>query len=353
MAIIAPTPIDDASLPLPDRADRATFADRMAEQFRWQREDLAAGVNSLADVTYNNALEASSAATGALAASNFKGLWSDLSGALMIPASVSHSGAFWTLLNSVADVTAEEPGVSSVWQVLGGVPLTGGVALTGPIEVPSGATGAEVPQAQEVVGKTSTTGSAKMPAGTTAQRDGSPSIGYTRWNTSLDCNETWNGTHWVADGIVESAVVNTNSGTSHEIAGIPPWAKRITVHFRGVSTTGSQYVVAQIGDSAIVTSGYSSTSLDLPGAVDNVSTSGLTIRHASAANALIGEITIVKEPGTFTYKMSAYVRRNDASGTIIAAIATVTLSAAMERFAIVRQGSDTFDAGKMWITWEN
>lgn len=41
----------------------------------------------------------------------FKGLWSAQVGALALPASVYHSGEFWTLLQPLADVTSKEPGV--------------------------------------------------------------------------------------------------------------------------------------------------------------------------------------------------------------------------------------------------
>ncbi|HEV2612546.1 MAG TPA: hypothetical protein VGU61_19950 [Noviherbaspirillum sp.] len=50
-----------------------------------------------------------------VAAANYKGLWSTLTGALAIPASTFHNGQFWQLLENVADVTAEVPGVSSKW----------------------------------------------------------------------------------------------------------------------------------------------------------------------------------------------------------------------------------------------
>lgn len=45
----------------------------------------------------------------ALAASNFKGKWSDLTGSLNIPASVYHGDRYWILLADLADVTASEP----------------------------------------------------------------------------------------------------------------------------------------------------------------------------------------------------------------------------------------------------
>ena len=56
---------------------------------------------------------AGDAAEVALGAANFKGEWSSLTGALAIPASVSHNNAVWVLTQSLADVTANEPGVDS------------------------------------------------------------------------------------------------------------------------------------------------------------------------------------------------------------------------------------------------
>lgn len=51
-----------------------------------------------------------------------------------------------------------------------------------------------------MVAKTSLTGSAVLPSGTTAQRDGSPAAGYTRWNTTLSGLEVYTGTSWASVG---------------------------------------------------------------------------------------------------------------------------------------------------------
>lgn len=60
------------------------------------------------------------------------------------------------------------------------------------------------------VEKTSGTGSAQLPSGTTAQRDGSPQEGWTRFNSSLGKTETYDGTRWItyiANGaIIENSV---------------------------------------------------------------------------------------------------------------------------------------------------
>lgn len=47
---------------------------------------------------------------------------------------------------------------------------------------------------------TGTTGSALIPAGTTGQRDGSPSAGYFRFNSSSSKFEGYNGTAWGSVG---------------------------------------------------------------------------------------------------------------------------------------------------------
>ena len=51
-----------------------------------------------------------------------------------------------------------------------------------------------------IAGITGATGSAKLPSGTTAQRDGSPSAGYLRWNTTDTSAEVYDGSAWSAVG---------------------------------------------------------------------------------------------------------------------------------------------------------
>jgi hypothetical protein len=46
-------------------------------------------------------------------------VWSDLTGALTVPFIVSHDGDYWSLKEDIADVTAEEPGVSTKWRGVG------------------------------------------------------------------------------------------------------------------------------------------------------------------------------------------------------------------------------------------
>ena len=50
------------------------------------------------------------------------------------------------------------------------------------------------------VEKTSGTGSAQLPSGTTAQRDETPQAGWTRFNSSLGKTEPYDGTRWITGG---------------------------------------------------------------------------------------------------------------------------------------------------------
>jgi len=60
------------------------------------------------------------------------------------------------------------------------------------------------------------TASAQIPAGTTAQQEASPAVGYTRFNTSITKLETWDGATWVAAGGGSGTVtsVDVSGGTT-------------------------------------------------------------------------------------------------------------------------------------------
>ena len=104
-----------------------------------------------------------------------------------------------------------------------------------------------------IVSKTSATGSAELPAGTTAQRDGSPSAGFMRFNTTDTSAEIYDGSAWspvgggntTDKGLYEhahtiSANYSITSGNNAMTAG------PITIN-TGVSVTvptGSTWVIA-------------------------------------------------------------------------------------------------------------
>lgn len=111
--------ITPAPSPAPQRSDRSTFADRADARLTWEDAHLVPEMNAaVAQVNDNTAIceAGAQAAQVAIASAHFKGAWSTLTGALAVPASVFHSGAFWVLLSDVADVTAKVPGVAAEWE---------------------------------------------------------------------------------------------------------------------------------------------------------------------------------------------------------------------------------------------
>lgn len=90
-------------------------------------------------------------------------------------------------------------------QAANSVSITGG-SITGitDLAVADGGTGASDASGARTnllaVGYTATTGSAIVPAGTTAQRDGSPAAGYFRYNSTISKFEGYNGSAWGSVG---------------------------------------------------------------------------------------------------------------------------------------------------------
>lgn len=138
MTISSPPTLTD--LPAtPNKQDQGTFNARVVAMFdmlkgigipewrtmmdwiRGAASDAATSASTAATQANNaagSAVAAQTAAGVAVGASNFKGNWSSLAGALNTPACVKHNGRFWLLLNSLADVTAATPGVSASWTSL-------------------------------------------------------------------------------------------------------------------------------------------------------------------------------------------------------------------------------------------
>jgi len=146
MVYVPITDLPDA----PRRGDpQATFStkanDWVAALPTWTGEVNAAGAyiegaqtaceaaQTAAELAETNAATSEDAAVGA---ANYKGPWSSLSGALAIPASVSHTGVVWLLKSSLADVTASQPSlVNTDWIALTQPVQTGSIALTSEFEV--------------------------------------------------------------------------------------------------------------------------------------------------------------------------------------------------------------------------
>lgn len=115
MAVTAlPTP--------PTRSDPTNFATRADAYLSALASPFVAEINALqVDVNAKQTSVTEIAATlvtagdVALASANFKGNWSSLTGAIIIPAVVRHNNSYWMLLQNIADVTTQTPSENSYW----------------------------------------------------------------------------------------------------------------------------------------------------------------------------------------------------------------------------------------------
>ena len=135
----APAPIAGAP-PVPNSAlEEPTFDAQFEAFLNWLNTEAQPGMNAAAanvaanandafisaDNAATAALSSSAAADVSLAASNFKGEYAGMAGALNRPASVRHLGSYWLLLQNLANVTTAVPGTHAAW-----APLQTGIQLT-------------------------------------------------------------------------------------------------------------------------------------------------------------------------------------------------------------------------------
>lgn len=102
------------------------------------------------------------------------------------------------LIDDLLDgTTAIRPNLTEGQWRVGGTQVTTSAAELNFVD---GVTSSIQTQLNNRVTRTSATGAAVLPVGTTAQRDGSPVTGYFRFNTSLNVFEGYNGSAWAGVG---------------------------------------------------------------------------------------------------------------------------------------------------------
>lgn len=160
-----------------------------------------------------------------------------------------------------------------------------------------------------------------------------------------------NGTALAGARMTLTASVATTSGTAIDFANIPSWAKRVTVLFSGVSTSGTSNPLLQIGDSGGVSnSGYTSTVHHGPNSGVS-STAGLIVdASVSAASARSGTVTLENVAGnTWVSKGSL----NSSAGFVETSAGSKTLTGVFDRVRLTTtNGTDTFDAGSVSLLIE-
>lgn len=150
------------------------------------------------------------------------------------------------------------------------------------------------------------------------------------------------------------AQVAASGQTAIDFTGIPANVRRITIKFRGLSLSGTDKFLVQIGDAGgIETSGYVSTTASLAAAGTGItdSTAGFVLHAAAAGDVISGTMVLdLIDAATFAWVSSHSVK----VATTAAATGggDMALSAELTQVRITRTGTDTIDAGSVGISYE-
>ena len=151
--------------------------------------------------------------------------------------------------------------------------------------------------------------------------------------------------------LVSGTPVATTSGTSVDFTGIPSWVKRITVMYKGVSTTSTSNWLIQIGAGSVTTTGYVSMSAFSSSRAS--STIGFVLNSGpTAGNAYSGNIQICSF-GSNIWTQSGNISGDATNEGVYTSGGYVTLGGTLDRIRITTtNGTDTFDAGSVNILYE-
>jgi hypothetical protein len=171
----------------------------------------------------------------------------------------------------------------------------------------------------------------------------------------------YDGTQFHILGAIRSASVLTTeqastSGTSIDFTSAPSWAKKVTVQFVGVSTSGTDGLIIQLGDSGgVETSGYLGAASAISSTVTTGNqTAGHAATNGSSATAVYhGKVVFtLEDAANFTW-VGAGILAHSEAGQIHLSGSSKSLSAALDRVRITTTGgSNTFDAGSINVLYE-
>ena len=148
--------------------------------------------------------------------------------------------------------------------------------------------------------------------------------------------------------------VNSTSGTAIDFTSIPSWVKRITVMFNGVSLSGTDDIIVQIGSGSNSATGYGGSSSYVSTGLGFANyTTGFGIKLSGGAVSSISGSMIIFNVDAASFIWSESLTVGDSSVGSIFGGGTKTLAGTLDRIRITTVGgTDTFDAGKINIMYE-
>ncbi len=157
----------------------------------------------------------------------------------------------------------------------------------------------------------------------------------------------------VYNGLQTGTSVTLNSGTSVEFTNIPSWAKRVTLVFSDLGTSGSTVPIAQLGTaSSYETSSYLGSGIS-NGTTYNITT-GLNFRDAWGSSATFknsGAISITLIDAVANLWVMTAAHTNSVSPGVVTVTASKALAGALTRVRITI-GANTFVTGTINVVYE-
>lgn len=150
----------------------------------------------------------------------------------------------------------------------------------------------------------------------------------------------------------------TLSGTFKDLTGIPSWARRVTVVFRGVSTNGTAHLLLQLGTGGVPTAtGYvGGTSLFTyaSGILNTTSTAGIPIYSNLADYAFYGSVQLDRiETAAHNWVATGTLLNSVSFPSVVNSSGAIVLANALDMVRLTTTtGTPAFDAGSVGITWE-
>jgi hypothetical protein len=184
---------------------------------------------------------------------------------------------------------------------------------------------------------------------------GTPATGQLEYNGQFYGTDS-NASRAQMQRITQGTAVASTSGTSIDFTGLPAWVKKITVMFSGVSTSGTNYPLIQLGYQNPVTStGYVGSQSN----IQNGSTVAVVAQaagfgiYSNLGTYLVHGSAVITNITGNTWVCSGNFISTGPNLTALTNAGYIALSGTLDRVRITTVGgTDTFDAGTVNILYE-
>lgn len=152
---------------------------------------------------------------------------------------------------------------------------------------------------------------------------------------------------------IDSETIATTSGDDLEWTSIPIYAKRIALHFVGVSLSAADHIriQARITTTGIIQTGYTQAFTYSPSnaTTTETKTDAFYLQSTGASDVFNGVVILERIAGTNTWSFSTNMSRG---ATVIHGGGNIALAGTLNGLRISSESAATFDAGSATAVWQ-